>query len=637
MSNPTGVYFAWNRLETSSRSKSAKRILKAEIHDPLWMLGRQWQMGEFKGDDTGSGILAKAKLSYSTINSVYPINPIPPITTINSLPIEPIVESVNYNFSIKERVLLWKKWCELLELKVPTTSCISFFHAINSNLQSNVIIDINLPLTPAPTDDEIAVNAIYQSNKRLVQFLNTIALSKSNIDGYFIYEVLKGKLAGATFESVWDSTLLSSSSVSNIISTYLPQLSMPNFEAANIEFIAWVESIYTNLKTDITKEYWNNRKMEYQLRIEDNNGEKFVAEKYHEGKLDWYDFEVSQSASPSTVTTVCKEMIMTKNRFAGMPCSRWWEFENGAVNFCISDLQTSDTTKIILTQFALVYQDDWFAIPFKLPVGSYTSIDGIVVTDVFGIKTYIANQSMTYDESNHRFDLKNNDYWNEWSWMDMHYESNQLNSQRPTGKLLILATTGKTLESKPIESVSFIRDEMSNMVWAIEKRIPDMLGKGKDGYEVARDYLSYLKNNKPVSTIVPNLVNQAGLSYQLMNTVPENWIPFVPKHVGQTNRAIQLQRATMPRFLEQYNFGIPNTMNVRPRTQLLSYVNGSGTSTAYYINEEEVSRAGAIVETSFQRTRWYDGKTFLWVGRYKSTGKGEGSSGLHFDKISTIN
>jgi len=78
-------------------------------------------------------------------------------------------------------------------------------------------------------------------------------------------------------------------------------------------------------------------------------------------------------------------------------------------------------------------------------------------------------------------------------------------------------------------------------------------------------------------------------------------------------------------------------MNVRPRTQLLSYVNGSGTSTAYYINEEEVSRAGAIVETSFQRTRWYDGKTFLWVGRYKSTGKGEGSSGLHFDKISTIN
>ena len=28
--------------------------LAARIHDPLWFLSRQWQLGEFQGDDAGS-------------------------------------------------------------------------------------------------------------------------------------------------------------------------------------------------------------------------------------------------------------------------------------------------------------------------------------------------------------------------------------------------------------------------------------------------------------------------------------------------------------------------------------------------------------------------------------------------------
>jgi len=33
--------------------------LQARIHDPLWLLARQWQMGEFKGDDAGSPAAAQ--------------------------------------------------------------------------------------------------------------------------------------------------------------------------------------------------------------------------------------------------------------------------------------------------------------------------------------------------------------------------------------------------------------------------------------------------------------------------------------------------------------------------------------------------------------------------------------------------
>ena len=44
----------WNRLEGRPRSHDFGRALKAEVRDALWMLTKQWQLGEFRGDDAGS-------------------------------------------------------------------------------------------------------------------------------------------------------------------------------------------------------------------------------------------------------------------------------------------------------------------------------------------------------------------------------------------------------------------------------------------------------------------------------------------------------------------------------------------------------------------------------------------------------
>jgi hypothetical protein len=57
----------------------------------------------------------------------------------------------------------------------------------------------------------------------------------------------------------------------------------------------------------------------------------------------------------------------------------------------------------------------------------------------------------------------------------------------------------------------------------------------------------------------------------------------------------------------------------------------------YFINEEEVPRAGVIVDRTFQRARWLNGKSFLWKGRAKQAVKGEGCSNLKFDQIEDIN
>ena len=44
----------WNRLEGRPRREDFDRALKAEVRDALWMISKQWQMGEFIGDDAGS-------------------------------------------------------------------------------------------------------------------------------------------------------------------------------------------------------------------------------------------------------------------------------------------------------------------------------------------------------------------------------------------------------------------------------------------------------------------------------------------------------------------------------------------------------------------------------------------------------
>src|SRR5580704_8222766 len=59
--NPTIT--TWNRLEGRPRSQSFERALQAEIRDALWMLTKQWQMGEFRGSDAGSPVFAKLLLA----------------------------------------------------------------------------------------------------------------------------------------------------------------------------------------------------------------------------------------------------------------------------------------------------------------------------------------------------------------------------------------------------------------------------------------------------------------------------------------------------------------------------------------------------------------------------------------------
>ena len=43
-----------------------EETLKARVYDPLWMLARQWQLGEFQGEDNGSPVQFRSGRSFTT-------------------------------------------------------------------------------------------------------------------------------------------------------------------------------------------------------------------------------------------------------------------------------------------------------------------------------------------------------------------------------------------------------------------------------------------------------------------------------------------------------------------------------------------------------------------------------------------
>src|SRR5881227_3639501 len=65
---PTAV--VWNRLEGRPRSDDLTRPLRAEVRDPAWMLARQWQFGEFEGEDAGTPIQAKMTAVASLLETI---------------------------------------------------------------------------------------------------------------------------------------------------------------------------------------------------------------------------------------------------------------------------------------------------------------------------------------------------------------------------------------------------------------------------------------------------------------------------------------------------------------------------------------------------------------------------------------
>jgi hypothetical protein len=66
----------WTRLEPQSVSGDPTPGLEARVHDPLWLLARQWQLGELEGADAGSPVSVAVTTTTSDVVAMQPGDPV---------------------------------------------------------------------------------------------------------------------------------------------------------------------------------------------------------------------------------------------------------------------------------------------------------------------------------------------------------------------------------------------------------------------------------------------------------------------------------------------------------------------------------------------------------------------------------
>jgi len=263
-----------------------------------------------------------------------------------------------------------------------------------------------------------------------------------------------------------------------------PQLPLPqggslteSFRTAAKRFVDWYDALYDE-PADAAAEAWAPDRLEHQFAVSTGpaDGETVLeSNEYPGGSLEWYSFgtidperrSLAPPADDDLTESGGVEATPASVRFPGMPVQRWWEFEDGEVSLDQVPSGPEELSKLLLLDFSLVYGNDWYLLPVETPVGTLTRITDFTVTDTFGETTEV--EPVTH----------NTDEWNMFMIDDLPEAvtaaADEL-GEDPEPGLFLPPTLGDSLQSDPVERVTFTRDEMANLAFGVEERVESAVG-----------------------------------------------------------------------------------------------------------------------------------------------------------------
>jgi hypothetical protein len=537
----------WNRIEPRARSEDMRAGLEARVHDPLWFLTRQWQMGEFAGRDAGSPVSVTVT-STATIFDRYTTGSEPTRPYDGKIPLEALVE--------REKVR-------------PQQAAGDLWQAMEAGLHFFRMLDgANLSRLRSAYLPQYALSPGADAS---LQPIAPVVAGRV-IDGVKLHADLVH--AGNALPA------------QPVLSDADRQSVLPVARA----WRTWYESLFSE---PAGADSWSPIRMEYGFALGSTGGTtQCVAREYDGGSADWYTFDrapAQAAVQPSQHRPVTRSAMASPVTFRGMPARRFWEMEDSAVDIGALSAAAEDIGRLLLREFALIYGNDWFQIPLAVPVGSEVTINSLTVADTFGVMSTIPHY-IDVDGPAGR-------------WRMYALAAATADAAGASARLLVV-TPGVVAPNNgaAIEDVLVLRDEAANVVWGIERTVV-----GATGLPIDRA-LAW-KTAAPAPTPP---AGGATLRYRLGSTVPDYWIPFLPVAVG--TGPLQMRRGKMP------------TAAVGPKGRLLGYP-------GLTIFLEELPREGVRVQRRYRSARGPDGSTYVWVGRLRSTGTGEGRSGLRFDYL----
>lgn len=425
---PTPSVTTWTRLEPRARVGDLTPGLEARTADPLWMVGRQWQLGELRGDDAGSPVLTRVRARADTLTRFRRTGG-EPVDLPAGMPLEALVEREGAGTVADLRLAL-----DLGREVVSRLRAAGLGSAV-----ATVAAEYRPHARPSAVVDAGTADLLAAADLRIPDGLDlrdAVVEADGLPPGVSVTAGTEAQVAAVLREWVGAAPLLS--------------VGAPEENA------------------------WQDERLEYAFEISAAGpaGQETVlrAEGYDGNRLDWPDVDVvtgtslGATASDDTTEDIVRTLLPAPVTFAGMPSPRWWEFEDSRIAFGRIAVERSDLARMLLVEFASVYGNDHFVVPLDVPVGSVVRINSVVVTDTFGERYAIEPASTP-----NRFAL--------------------YRPSRPDGGsepvLVVLPTVVDTLHSAPIEEAHLLRDEMANLVWGVEATVASASGRAVDRLSAA--------------------------------------------------------------------------------------------------------------------------------------------------------
>lgn len=367
--------------------------------------------------------------------------------------------------------------------------------------------------------------------------------------------------------------------------------------------------------TQLSAKHWDPQHLEYNFGVTDGDT-RLDANEYDGQRLDWYSFNVSTRGefSETTQHLALRPSLVT---FPGAPLPRWWSFEDRRIGLGETKRPQLSFMTMLLTEFALMYSNDWFVLPVTHTPGHIRRIDNFTAMDSFGV---VFQVHPVIDPSN----------------LQSGWEVFTLTapSQTRDGRLLYVPNTlYHALESEAYESVSLIRDETANLVWAIEHSYQSDKGQTRKRHDEEASKIRpppdaeyYWDSEQQILVHRSEIFEEdkTGDRYQGPVSVyvpktdtPSNWIPYVMRQQKVGGQPALRRGRTIEDLTEgpQYK--------------------GLLLKESKWIFEEEIQTTGLNLSRVYQLARDEDGNRYLWRSRKKSIGDERSSSGLRFDSLTT--
>ena len=560
----------------------------ARVFDPLWLMARQWQVGEFQGEDAGSPVIARVRAVTAPLSRSY-LGAIPPNTQTRGAAYDPLVLPLEV---LAERRRVRPRAADPARMsRLAVEAGLHFLNMLETQALSKNYRAAFIARFAITANGESPSSTFDAATMRYLQVMAGRALDARLLDAAL-------QAGGATALALDTRLKIAAGDRAEVAQTAQA-------------WSAWYAQLFSE-PAGADADAWQPERMEYALsvsgRLSADPYDEFTltASEYYDGHLDWSSFDRNLEVNMGTIddrrfVDVVETNVPAPVRFPGAPATRFWEFEDARVDYGAIPVGPTDLAQLMMIEYASSYGNDWYVLPVDVPVGSLTRVNSLVVTDTFGVRTLhraIGDRALPKP------------YWSMWQMAHTRLAGGEQSIGPATNLFFLPPSLGRSLESTALEDVLFMRDEMANIAWAIERKTENQIEQAMAPVE------------HETQTVQNPADSDAPPRYRLSSRVPSYWIPLLPVQlrIAPDRVVTRLRRGAV---LQPDGSGLVH----HARGRLLNE------REALSLYDEEIPREGIRLTRHYQMARWINGATFVWQANRKAAGRGEGASGLLFDSV----